>query len=49
MGLFSVKKKAHLEELGIDDDYTNLGPKQTQKSGSLSLWTEASGGLMYRQ
>jgi hypothetical protein len=49
MGLFSVKKKARLEELSIDNDYTNLGPKQTQKSKSLSLWTEASGGLMYRQ
>jgi hypothetical protein len=45
-GLFSVKKKAHLEELGRDDDYTNLGPKETQKSESLSLWTEASGRFM---
>lgn len=46
MGLFSVKKKTHLEEQGIDDDYTNLGPKEKEKSESLSLWTEASGGLI---
>jgi hypothetical protein len=46
MGLFSIKKKAHLGELGIDDDYTNLGPKEAEKSESLSLWTEASGELM---
>lgn len=46
MGLFRVKKKAHLKELGIDDDYTNLDPKETEKPESLSLWTEASRGLM---
>ena len=46
MGLFSVKKRAHLEEVDTDDNYTNLGAKETEKSKSLSLWTEASGGLM---
>jgi len=46
MGLFSVKKKVHLEELGIDDDYTNLVPKGKKKSESLSLWTEANDGFI---
>jgi hypothetical protein len=37
MGLFSVKKKSHLEKPGIDDDYINLGPKEEEKSENQSI------------
>jgi hypothetical protein len=49
LGLLSIKKQAHFEDLGIDDNYINPGPTETEGRESLALCTGTSGGLMRRQ